>query len=123
VRLAVPLASPPRLLRETAAQRAELAETEAQAALLRERLALDVEAARRELATVERQAAGAADRAALAADTLALLRKSFALGESDLATLLRARSADFDAQAELRRLATARAAAVSRFNQALGVLP
>ena len=123
VRLSVPLASPPRLLRETAAQRAEIAEAQTQAERVRERLALDIAAARREIAAAELQGATGAERAALAADTLQLVQKSFALGESDLATLLRARAAAFDAQADVRRQATARAAAQSRINQALGVLP
>jgi cobalt-zinc-cadmium efflux system outer membrane protein len=51
------------------------------------------------------------------------MNKSFSLGESDLPTLLRARAAAFDAQAELRRLEVARHAADSRLRQALGVVP
>jgi cobalt-zinc-cadmium efflux system outer membrane protein len=60
---------------------------------------------------------------ALASDNLALIEKAFSLGESDLATLLRLRSAAFDAMGSLERQRISRAAAVSRLNQALGVLP
>jgi len=59
----------------------------------------------------------------LATDTLRLAEKSFAIGESDLPSLLRARSSTFEAQALFNRQQTARAAGVSRLNQSLGVMP
>jgi cobalt-zinc-cadmium efflux system outer membrane protein len=65
----------------------------------------------------------AQERRQLAADNLRLAEKAFSLGESDLATLLRIRAAAFDAEAFLDRQRVARAAAISRLNQALGVLP
>ncbi|NML18355.1 TolC family protein [Azohydromonas caseinilytica] len=123
VRLSVPLGSSARQLRDTAEVRAELLEAQAEEARLQEQLALELETAQRERDAVETKASLAAKRAALAGDTLQLIHKSFSLGESDLPTLLRARAAAFEAQAELRRLEVARAAAVSRQRQALGVLP
>jgi cobalt-zinc-cadmium efflux system outer membrane protein len=123
LRLTVPLASAPRRLRDSAEVRAELLEAQAGEVQLQAQLALEQDAARRERDTVDTKAALAARRAALTADTLALMNKSFSLGESDLPTLLRARAAAFDAQAELRRLEVARHAADSRLRQALGVLP
>ncbi|WP_084267368.1 TolC family protein [Azohydromonas lata] len=123
VRLSVPLASAPRRLRDSAEVRAELLEAQATEAQLQTQWALEQQAARRERDAVEAKAALAARRAALTADTLALIQKSFSLGESDLPTLLRARAAAFDAESDVRRLEVARAAALSRLRQALGVLP
>ena len=62
-------------------------------------------------------------RVALTDDTLRLTEKSYALGETDLGSLLRARAAALDAQANLSRQTTARAASISRLNQSMGVMP
>jgi cobalt-zinc-cadmium efflux system outer membrane protein len=123
LRLTVPLASAPRRLRDSAEVRADLLEAQAGEAQLQTQLALELQAVQRERDTVEAKAALAQRRAALTADTLQLINKSFSLGESDLPTLLRARAGAFDAEAEVRRLDVAHAAAVSRLRQALGVLP
>jgi cobalt-zinc-cadmium efflux system outer membrane protein len=71
----------------------------------------------------ERQLTMARERRTLAADSLQLAEKAFVLGETDLATLLRIRTAAFDADASAERQRAARAAAVARLNQAMGVLP
>lgn len=123
VRLTVPLGSTPLRLRDTAEVRGDLLEAQATKARLQAQLALERDAAQRERDTTEANAALAAQRAALTAETLQLINKSFSLGENDLPTLLRARAAAFDAQADVRRLEVARAAAVSRQRQALGLLP
>ncbi len=81
------------------------------------------ERAQRALKAAERQLAMARERLALSAENLRLSEKAFSLGESDLATLLRIRAAAFEAEAFLGRQRVARAAAISRLNQALGVLP
>jgi hypothetical protein len=65
----------------------------------------------------------AEERRTLAADNLRLAEKAFALGESDLSALLRIRAAAFDAESFYDRQRVARAAAISRLNQALGALP
>jgi cobalt-zinc-cadmium efflux system outer membrane protein len=65
----------------------------------------------------------ARQRRMLAADTLQLAQKSFALGEADLATLLRARAVALDVEGAFSRSRLARSAAQSRLHQALGVLP
>lgn len=123
VQLRIPLSSPPRAGAERAAARAELAEAQAQWQWLREQLEQEALAARRDLDTAAQGEALARSRAALAADTLQLLQKSFALGESDLPTLLRARAEALAAQADVARQNLARGAAISKLNQALGVLP
>lgn len=123
IKLSIPLSSTPRVASEGAEIGAELAEAEAQAQQLRQQLRLDLESSRQDLDIAKRQLVLADARSALATDALQLLQRSFELGETDLATLLRARSAAFDAQAERERQRIARASAISQLNQALGVLP
>lgn len=123
IRLSIPLSSASRNARDVAELGAELADAEAQAAQLARQLQFDVDRARGAFAAAERRLAVAGARAAVAADTLQLMQRSFALGETDLATLLRARAGVFDAAGERERQRVARAAAISHLNQALGVLP
>ncbi len=123
IKLTIPLSSAPRNARDGAELGAELAEAETQAIQVRRQLQLDVDSARGEFAATERRLTLVQARVALAADTLQLMQRSFALGETDLATLLRARAGAFDADAERDRQRIARAVAVSHLNQALGVLP
>jgi len=123
VQFKLPFSSGPRVRADHAAARAELAEADAELELARQRLGLDLEKARLDLAATERQLAGAVERQRLSADNLRLTEKAFALGESDLATLLRIRAAALEADALLGARRVAFGAAVSRFNQILGVLP
>lgn len=123
VTLKIPLGSAPRLRQETSAAQADLALAEAVLSRARQRLQLDADRARDELAAAERQLAMAHQRRALAADTLQLAEKSFALGEADLQTLLRARAGAQEAEGAYGRIQLARGAAQSRLHQALGVLP
>ncbi len=123
LQLRVPLSSGPRVGAELAGKRAELAELEVQRLLRREQVARDVERARRDLEATEQSLALARTRATLTADTLQLVQKSFALGETDLATLVRHRAEFFDVEAERMRQVRARSAAISKLNQMLGTLP
>ena len=123
VKLTIPFSSGPRVRQESAAARAETSQADAELALARHRLQLDVDRARLDLAAAERQLAMARERRELAADNLGLTEKSFALGETDLTTLLRVRAGAFEAEAFLNRQQVARAAAQSRLKQVLGVLP
>lgn len=123
VKLTIPFSSGPRVRQENAAARAEALQAEAELAQAQLGLALAAEKAQRELDAAEQQLAMAGERRALTADNLRLAEKSFALGESDLATLLRARASAFEAEAFFNRQTVDRAAARSRFKQALGVLP
>jgi outer membrane protein TolC len=94
----------------------------------------DLHGARREaeqaLAEAELERVGATEalavaerRQAFAQDALRLMHRAFDLGESDLADLLRAeeRAREASMDLELRRLEQGRA--LSRLNQALGVIP
>ena len=98
---------------------------EAQAAfgLERARLAAEREAARRELGQAREVMRLSEARFVLAADTQQLLAKAFALGELDLIARLRAENERFEAELNFTRAKLEAARAVSRLNQAQGVLP
>lgn len=123
VKLTIPFSSGARLRQETSGALAGAAQADAELALARQRLDLDVRQARLDLEAAERQLAMARERRELTADNLRLGEKAFALGESDLATLLRLRAAAFEAESLLGRQQVARAAAGSHLKQVLGVLP
>lgn len=123
VKLTIPFSSGPRVRQESSAARAEAAQTDAELALVQRKLQLDVEKGRRDLEAAERQLAMASVRRELTADNLRLAEKSFALGESDLVTLLRVRAGAFEAESFLNRQRVAHAAAQSGLKQALGILP
>jgi len=123
IKLMIPFSSPPQVRRQTSAAQAEADQAEAEMLRAQARVGLDMERAQRNLQSAERLLAMARERRQLSAENLRLAEKAFSLGESDLATLLRIRAAAFDADAHLDRRRVARAAATSRLNQALGVLP
>ncbi|MCX7176500.1 MAG: TolC family protein [Proteobacteria bacterium] len=123
VRLKIPFSSGAQVRRETSAAQADAAQADAEMLRTQTRVQLDAERAQRALHASERQFALALERRELSTENLRLSEKAFSLGESDLATLLRIRAAAFDAEAFHARQRLARAAAISRLNQALGVLP
>ena len=123
VRLRIPFSSGALVRRDTAAAQAEASQADAEMLRARTRVELETERARRALAAAGQQLAMAGERRTLAADNLRLAEKAFALGESDLSALLRIRAAAFDAESFYDRQRVARAAAISRLNQALGALP
>ncbi len=123
IRLKIPFSSGAQVRRETSAAQAEANQADAEMLRTQTRVQLEAERAERVLASSERQFLMAQERRLLSAENLRLSEKAFSLGESDLATLLRIRAAAFDAEAFLDRQRVARAAAISRLNQALGVLP
>lgn len=123
VKLTIPFSSGARMRQASAAAHAGALEAEAELAQVQQRVRLEVELARQALEAAERRLAMARERHELAVDNLRLAEKAFALGESDLAALLRLRATAFEAEAFLNRQQVARGAARSRLNQALGVLP
>jgi outer membrane protein TolC len=106
-----------------AAAQAELERDDAELGNAELRTSLDVDQARREQEAARRQLELAESRRQLAADNLALARKSYDLGESDLATLLRVQSSAFEAQRAAERARISVLVARGRLNQALGVIP
>lgn len=123
IKLKIPFSSGSQVRRDTSAAQAEANQADADLLRTQTRVRLDVERAQRNLQSAERQLAMAQERRQLSAENLRLAEKAFSLGESDLATLLRIRAAAFDAAAFFDRQRVARAAAISRLNQAMGVLP
>ncbi len=123
IRLKIPFSSGAQVRRATSAAQAEADQADAEMVRAQTRIQLEAERAERALGSSERQFLMAQERRQLSAENLRLSEKAFSLGESDLATLLRIRAAAFDAEALLDRQRVARAAAISRLNQALGVLP
>lgn len=123
VKLKIPFSSGSQVRQETSAAQAEANQADTDLLRIQTRVRLDAERAQRNLQSAERQFAMAQERRQLSAENLRLAEKAFSLGESDLATLLRIRAAAFDADAFFDRQRVARAAAISRLNQAMGVLP
>ena len=123
IRLKIPLSSGAQVRRETSSAQAEADQADAEMLRTKTRVQLDAERAQRALQSSQRQVVMAQERRELSAENLRLAEKAFSLGESDLATLLRIRAAAFDAEAFHDRQRVARGAAISRLNQALGVLP
>ena len=123
ITLKIPFSSAAQVRRETSSALAEANQADSELARAQTRVQLDVVRAERTLQATERQLAMAAERQALSAENLLLTERAFSLGESDLATLLRIRAAAYDADAFFSRQHVARAAAQSRLNQSLGVLP
>lgn len=123
IKLTLPLSSSPQVRQAEAAALAALNEAEAEQEQTQRRLALATDRARSELQTAAQQLARAGERLALDTDTLRLAEKSFALGETSLATLLRARTAALESEALVGQQQIALAAARSRWNQTIGELP
>lgn len=123
VKLTIPLSSAAQVRRETSAAAVDVEAAEAELRKTALRVAADIARAQWALDTVGRQIVAAGERRALAQDSLRLAEKAYALGESDLATLLRLRAAAQDAENQFERTRVARSAAISRFNQAAGALP
>ena len=123
VSLRVPLATDARNQPRITAASAELAEAQAQLLLEKTKLTADIEAAREELGRGREALAYAETRFQFAADTQALFEKAFEFGEIDLVTRLRSENERFDAELALVRVRLEAARAVSRLNQALGILP
>ena len=123
ISLRVPFGSDSRNAPKLAAARAEVsaADGEVQAAL---RTAdAEQEVARAELDTARRAQALAADRERLAGEIQALVAKSWRLGESDLPARLRADGERFEAELAHARARVETRRAISRLNQAFGILP
>jgi cobalt-zinc-cadmium efflux system outer membrane protein len=123
IKLTVPFSSGARVRQDTAAAQAESLQAEGELTLAQQRLTLEAARARWALDVAQQQLDKAQERRRVTADSLRLAEKAFALGESDLSTLLRARLALREADAFFNRQHSARLAGVSRLNQSLGVMP
>ncbi|MDX2219702.1 MAG: TolC family protein [Burkholderiales bacterium] len=123
LKLTIPFANQSRNRPKLAAANADLIEAEARMQLARAKVEADIAASAEELRQTTRQITLADARATLARDTHDLMSKAYRLGEIDLATRLRAESDRFDAELSLSRVRLEQGRAISRFNQATGLLP
>jgi outer membrane protein TolC len=102
--------------RDYTAQLAELQQA-------RQTVAQEVATARVALAGAAQQLASARERAKVTDAALQLARRAFELGEGDLAELLRAEERSREAHLNLALRELEQGHALSRLNQALGVIP
>ncbi len=123
LRLRLPFATDARNKPRIAGANAELIEAHTAYTLERTKVVAEIETARRELEQSRTVSGLTEARFTLTADTQQLLAKAFALGEFDLVTRLRAENERFEAELQFTRAKLEAARAVSRLNQALGVLP
>ena len=123
MRFRLPFATDARNKPRIAAANAELIEAQAAYGIERAKVAAEIEAAQRELEQSRTVVQLTEARFTLAADTQRLLAKAFALGELDLIARLRAENERFEAELNFTRARHEAARAISRLNQALGVLP
>lgn len=123
IRFRFPFATDARNKPRIAAANAEMIEALAAYDVERKKISAEIEAVRRELEQTRIVVQLAETRFALATDTQQLLAKAFALGELDLVSRLRAENERFESELNFTRTKLEGARAVSRLNQALGVLP
>lgn len=121
--LRIPLGSEGRNAPKLAAARAELDAAEAEADAAQRTAEAERTAATGELEAARRAEAAAAQRARLAGEVQALIAKSYRLGESDLPTRLRAETERFEAELAHARAQVETRRAISKLNQAYGLLP
>ncbi|MBK7000116.1 MAG: TolC family protein [Rhodoferax sp.] len=123
VKLTVPFSLGAKVRQETSAAHAEVLQADAELAIAKQRIELEVTRNKLDSEAARQQWINAQKRMELNADTLRLAEKMFALGESDLSALLRARASAFESEASFNRQRTAYFASISRLNQSLGVIP
>ena len=123
LRFRLPFATDARNKPRIAAANAELIEAHTVYSLERAKVAAEAETARRELEQARTVLGLTETRYTLATDTQRLLARAFALGELDLIARLRAENERFEAELQFTRAKLEAARAISRLNQALGVLP
>jgi len=123
VGLRLPLSSAPRRDARLAEANADLIEAGLGAERERERVAGESAAARQRWLAARAQSAASDERARLARESRAFFDKSFRLGETDLPTRLRIELEAFEAERQAARARINRAASLSAYRQALGLLP
>ena len=119
----IPLATDARNAPKIAAANAEFIEARTAHARLRDQFQAELLASQRELQQAQAALVLAQERQRLTAETEGLLAKAFNLGEIDLATRLRTATERYAADADTIRTRLESGRAISRLNQAHGVLP
>ncbi|MES1980368.1 MAG: TolC family protein [Pseudomonadota bacterium] len=123
VTLRVPFGTYGRNAPRLAAAKAELDAAQADALSVARSVKADQESAGTELEAARRAEVSAAERSRLSTEAQTLIGKSYQLGESDLPTRLRADSERFDAELAHARARVETRRAISKLNQAFGILP
>ncbi len=123
VGIRVPFATAGRNAPRITSARAELVEAEATAARVFERITAELETERHALEQARWVESLAQERLRLAQDSKERYAKAFRLGETDLLTRLRTESEFFEAELSLLQARIELGRAISRFNQAMGILP
>jgi cobalt-zinc-cadmium efflux system outer membrane protein len=121
--LKIPFGSDGRNAPRIAAARAELDAAQAELDAAQRRIQAELASAIAELEAARRTQAAMAERARLGTEVHDLVARAYRLGESDLPTRLRADSEKFEAELSLARARVGLQRAVSRLNQAFGLLP
>ncbi len=123
VTLRVPFGTYGRNAPRLAAARAELDAAQADALSVARTVKADQESAGTELEAARRAELLAAERSRLSTEAQTLIVKSYRLGESDLPTRLRTDNERFDAELAHARARVETRRAISKLNQAFGILP
>jgi outer membrane protein, heavy metal efflux system len=123
VRLRVPFSSDSRSTGRVAAASASVDEAQANVELETARLDSQKVIAKAELNSIEEIVLITETRLALASDNLKLAQKAFELGQIDLPARLRAQNELFEVSLSRSRNQIEHSRAISRLNQALGLLP
>ena len=123
VTLRVPFGTYGRNAPRLAAARAELDAAQADALSVVRTVKADQESAGTELEAARRAELLAAERSRLSTEAQTLIVKSYRLGESDLPTRLRTDNERFDAELAHARARVETRRAISKLNQAFGILP
>jgi outer membrane protein TolC len=119
----VPLGLPSQAAPRIATSERELAETDGEYEKRWREIRLAIDGAAHEIHTVAQEADLAKRQAGLAAEHLRMARQAFALGESDLVSLVRVQKATFAAERRLQQKLIEQGLAVARYNQAVGEIP
>ena len=121
--IAVPLGRDSRAVADAAGTRAEAFSANAEVPRLRARLIAEQRAALTRLSVAERALDDAQARQSALQEAFALTERGRSEGEIGYIEFLRSRQALFDAERDLGAARVAKSAAISNFNQAMGVLP
>lgn len=121
--VSIPFGSESRNRPRIEAANADWIEAQTSQAVERRRIASEISAARLELSQSQQLQTLAVEELRLIDERSAWIAKGFRLGQFDLLTQMRSQREQLDAQAQVERAEYARGRAISRFNQAAGVLP
>lgn len=123
VRVRIPFNSSARTAPLTAVAEMRLGEALSERDLLSNALEAALHEADHNLEVSEQELTIAEQHHTIAKESLRLAEKAYALGEHDLATLIRIKSQAFDAERSYRAMQLQRQWNIARYNQAVGVLP